>query len=115
MYTDGLDDNVYPEDMPDCIENQMSNGLVTSLSNAADCLAKKAYWFGKDENYKSPFKRDHEYTVINNLPISKPPADDETFMGGKKDDITVTVAQIFASKPADDDSGFKEEPKENVS
>ena len=47
--------------------------------------------------------------------MSKPPADDETFLGGKEDDITVTVAQIFASKPADDDSGFKEEPKENVS
>ena len=55
VYSDGFDDNVYADGIPDCIEQYMEDGIVTSLSSAADCLAREAHILGKDMTYFSPF------------------------------------------------------------
>ena len=55
------------------------------MSAAADCIAIKAYHLGKDATLLSPFA------------VGAKEAGFE-FIGGKHDDITVTVAQIFVSK-----------------
>ena len=47
MYSDGLADNIYRSGMYQCLEEQLENGVMVSLSQAADCLARKAYWLGK--------------------------------------------------------------------
>lgn len=48
IFTDGFQDNIFNSGMVHCIEEFLYDGLVTSLSNAADCLARKAYFLGKD-------------------------------------------------------------------
>lgn len=59
-----------------------SNGIVKSYGEVADCIARRAYELGKDVNHKSPF-------AIGAA------ASGRAFNGGKHDDITITVAQIF--------------------
>ena len=51
LYTDGFHDNVFPSGMFHCIEEQLFDGLVTGMSAAADCLARKAYFLGKTTNF----------------------------------------------------------------
>ena len=48
VFSDGFQDNVFDSGFPYCIEEYLENGLVTSLSRAADCLARKAYFLGKN-------------------------------------------------------------------
>ena len=48
VFSDGFHDNVFDSGMYHCIEEQLYDGLVTSLSEAADCLARKAYFLGKN-------------------------------------------------------------------
>ena len=54
-YSDGFADNVYRSGYYQCLEEQLENGLIKSLSQAADCLARKAYFLGKQLDYLSPF------------------------------------------------------------
>lgn len=101
-YTDGLADNVWVEDMPQCIEQLLEGGLVSSLSQAADCLARKASLLGKSPTYLSPFNVNWKQAFIQGLPMGTEPPAEYDFKGGKVDDVTVTVAQIFkASKVID--------------
>ena len=51
VYTDGFHDNIFDSGMPQCIEEQLYDDLVVSLSTAADCLARKAYFLGKNTNF----------------------------------------------------------------
>ena len=92
LFTDGYHDNVYDSGMNHCIEEYMEGGIVTSLSHAADCAARKAYWLGKNQNFKSPWIADMQraYEAGEELPNPVPP--NFKFVGGKEDDITVTVA-----------------------
>ena len=46
IYSDGFSDNVFTSGFHHCVEEYLYDGVVTSLSAAADCLAKKAYWLG---------------------------------------------------------------------
>ena len=89
---------------------------MQSLGTAADCLARKAYWLGHELDYLSPFQKAGRSAFENGtlhrddkaLGQYDPEGDwmyhqrhwTEPNMqipgrGGKEDDITVTVAQIF--------------------
>jgi protein phosphatase PTC7 len=89
VYSDGVSDNLYPEEYHDCIDrysHKISSsefGLV-SFSLVADCIARQAYSLGKDKTFDSPFARGAR-------DVGK------RYVGGKHDDITVTVARVVQS------------------
>ena len=72
------------------------------MSKAADCLARKAYFLGKSYDYQSPWMREFQWYVDNEVPVTNEPEPEYEFIGGKHDDITITVAQVFESVPEDD-------------
>lgn len=74
------------------MEEYLYDGHVTSLSNAADCLARKAYFLGKDLGFQSPWMKEFKHYVDNDIPVVNKPPPGYDFIGGKADDITVTVA-----------------------
>ena len=100
MYSDGYADNNYVSGSYQCLEEELSDGLMTSLGKAADCLAIKAHWLGKNEDYVAPFNKEWRKAIAEKDPFATmrypgflgPPS------GGKHDDITVTVAQFFVEK-----------------
>ena len=83
MASDGMFDNLYDEDVHECITkvrdpiNQQFDVLA-----ASDCLARKALWFGDREDYLSPFAKGAREAGKRYPAI------------GKSDDIVVVVAQI---------------------
>ena len=98
----------------------MEDGIITSLGATADCLALKAHWLGKNMEYLSPFAQEwqkaieagDEFAVSRWDPAWGRPS------GGKHDDVTVTVAQIFKDKEGEPRKGtaaadnyFKESKK----
>ena len=85
VYSDGVSDNLYPEEFHPCIENYLVLDDEPSLSYSlvADCIARTAYWLGKDPNFNSPFAKGARAAGWGN------------YKGGKHDDISVVVAQIF--------------------
>ena len=85
-----------------CIEEYVYNGLVTSMSRAADCLARKAYFLGKNLKFQSPWMKELKHYVDNDIPLVKRPPEGFAFTGGKADDITVIVGQVFADAGPDD-------------
>ena len=95
IFSDGFHDNVFDSGMAYCVEEYMYDGLITSLSAAADCLARKAYFLGKSKSFQSPWMKELKWYVDNGIDIMKPMPPNFPFIGGKEDDITVTVAQIF--------------------
>ena len=93
VFSDGFHDNVFDSGMPHCIEEQLYGGLVKSLSRAADCLARKAYFLGKNQEFQSPWMKEFKYYYDNDIPLSRELHPDELdFMGGKEDDITITLS-----------------------
>ena len=94
MYSDGFADNVYMSGVYQCLEEYLEDGIMTSLGAAADCLALKAHWLGKNTQYRSPFSKEwkkaidagDEFAVMRWDPAWGTPS------GGKHDDVTVTVA-----------------------
>ncbi|WCJ30811.1 Protein phosphatase 2C family protein [Euphorbia peplus] len=75
--TDGLFDNVYPDD----IEKILKLNKNTNPKKLASNLAKIALINAKDESYYSPFAKAVEMMGSKH-------------QGGKYDDITVVVAKI---------------------
>lgn len=65
---------------------------MTSMSKAADCLARKAYFLGKSTNFRSPWMVDFKYHTDHHIPLVNPAPEGFNFIGGKMDDITITVA-----------------------
>lgn len=120
-YTDGFTDNVFPAMWPNCLIDNIDkqHGVITSLSQTADCYAQLASISSKMDDYKSPFMTQWETTVKTGQKSGVPPPDPPVFMGGKQDDITVTVAQFFIAEEdpkkkdtmrslASDDTHFKD-------
>jgi len=101
IFSDGFHDNVFDSGMAYCVEEYIYDGLITSLSQAADCLARKAYFLGKSTSFRSPWMREYKWYTENNIPLMNPPPKDFKFIGGKQDDITMTVAQVFKGGPDD--------------
>jgi serine/threonine protein phosphatase PrpC len=80
VYSDGISDNMLPRQFHDCF---LSLSSSSSYSWIADCIARTAYFLGKDKTFDSPFAqgaRDAGWGV--------------NYGGGKHDDITVVVAQV---------------------
>lgn len=95
VFSDGFHDNVFDSGMHHCIEEQTYGGLVTSLSKAADCLSRKAYFLGKNLDFQSPWMKEFKWFVDTGKELVRPVPEGYKFIGGKADDITVTVAQVF--------------------
>lgn len=91
-YSDGLDDNLYEDDKRLCITPYLKDGVLTSISKVADCLAVKANIFSKDKSFASPFNTQWKKAFENGEPMGTKPPPGYNFLGGKQDDITVTVA-----------------------
>lgn len=101
VYSDGVSDNLSPRQYHECIaqytttmttttnEEDGNDGghpdtvsyMIVSYSLVADCIARQAYFLGKDQSYDSPFARGAKEAG-------------KRYRGGKHDDITVTVAQV---------------------
>jgi protein phosphatase PTC7 len=111
VVSDGIIDNMDPHEYHDCIrryqwsesyfsednEHEHVSVVATafyakykgyfddkelvSYSAVADCIARKAYFLGKDQSHHSPFARSAATYG-------------KRFLGGKHDDITVVVAQV---------------------
>jgi protein phosphatase PTC7 len=90
VYSDGVSDNLYPHEYHDCIDrysyissSKTSSNEVDLVSHSmvADCIARQAYQLGKDKTFDSPFAQGAR-------------AVGKRYMGGKHDDITVTVARV---------------------
>ena len=110
MYSDGYLDNIFTSGSYQCLEEQLKDGVMQSLSKAADCLAVKAYWLGLNLTYLSPFNREWRKAIAEGDPWAT-----ERWLpewgqpsGGKHDDITVTVAQIFVEKEGEPRKGIAE-------
>lgn len=83
VYSDGVSDNLYPVEFHNCLSNAMDEDhVLQSFSLAADCIARKAYFLGKDRTFDSPFAQGARKAGWGK------------YRGGKHDDITVVVAQI---------------------
>lgn len=79
--SDGLYDNLYQEDILSCFNILTRETLDVEPTETATCLAKKAETLSFRKDYDSPFAKNAREAG------KKHP-------GGKKDDITVVVAQI---------------------
>ena len=120
MYSDGYADNTYLSGSYQCLEEDLKDGIMTSLGKAADCLATKAHWLGKNDDYVAPFNQEWRKAIKEGDPFaaSRYPGWIGPPRGGKHDDITVTVAQIFVEKEGEPRKGtaaadphFKESKK----
>jgi protein phosphatase PTC7 len=105
-YSDGVTDNLFPQEFHSCIstylqEDDQDEQLVTftSYSLVADCLARTSYELGKDKTFDSPFAKGARQSGMN-------------YRGGKHDDISVIVAQVFTGvkveQEFDDDPHYSE-------
>ena len=94
MYSDGYADNMYTSGSYQCLEDGLKDGIITSLGKAADCLAIKSHWLGKNTEYLSPFNREWRKAIAtgDEFAASRWPSYFGPPLGGKHDDITVTVA-----------------------
>lgn len=102
VYSDGVSDNLFPSQFHSCLDNAMDEddkNNIQSFSLAADCIARQAYFLGKNKRFDSPFAQGARQAGWGN------------YQGGKHDDITVVVAQIRAGDVSlfvDEDPYFKE-------
>jgi serine/threonine protein phosphatase PrpC len=93
VFSDGVSDNIAAIEFLPCIDNYLNEDavgdnskmdeLLLSYSLVADCIARNAYVLGKDETFDSPFAQGAREAGWGD------------YSGGKHDDITVTVAQVF--------------------
>lgn len=121
VFSDGFHDNVHDEAMLQILEANLDfdSGLLVNLGAAADELSRLAYFLGKDQTYRSPWMQELEETVKSGGQL--PPqmgnlTPNMLYVGGKHDDITVTVAQVFVEKEGQErvntqqrDTYFKED------
>jgi protein phosphatase PTC7 len=91
VYSDGVSDNLFPGEFHACLDNAMDEeNALQSFGLAADCIARKAYFLGKDKEFDSPFAQGARKAGWQN------------YKGGKHDDITVVVAQISTTPTFED-------------
>jgi len=55
--TDGVFDNIYDEDILDCVKPSMKGVTMEMPQKASDCVAQLASKMGMAPNYKSPFAK----------------------------------------------------------
>ena len=117
IYSDGVSDNLRPQQYHTCFErydmdlhldsesesdsttSTTSKGVrLVSYSVVADCIARCAYELGKNKTFDSPFAQGARSVG-------------KQYAGGKHDDITVVVAQIVATAVHDDDGEDTDDSK----
>lgn len=81
MGSDGLFDNLFDQDIMNCVKMQVKIDLLVDPDATSKCLAVSAEIKGYDPTYESPFTIEAR-------------AHGKNHPGGKEDDITVIVAQI---------------------
>ena len=81
LATDGVFDNLYNEDVADCIARNLQDTILNPL-DASVCLADKSFVLGNKKGYYSPFAKGAKEAG------KMYPAQ------GKSDDIAVIAAQI---------------------
>lgn len=86
MFTDGFSDNVHEDQAAALVTNFLSQ-KGRKIEELAQNLATKAYDQSRDKKFKSPF-------AVRALESGY------SFMGGKKDDITVIVAEVTVGQKA---------------
>jgi protein phosphatase PTC7 len=131
VYSDGVSDNLYPHQYHTCIASYTTattnttddedtdtdtnintnhhhhhhhhepSYKIVSYSLIADCIARQAYFLGKDKTYDSPFAKGARESG-------------KRYQGGKHDDITVTVAQIRKSIGANDVVSVNDDNSDDV-
>ena len=79
MASDGVLDNMYDNDLMDCVLPHMESVHFANPQAAADCIAETSFKLGSDQTYNSPF-------AIGARKAGR------TFDGGKLDDISVVAA-----------------------
>ena len=92
LFSDGVSDNlsIEKEVFKKCLASYLDqNGVFSSMSAAADCIAVKANQLSKDKTFLSPFGEGAKEAGID-------------YLGGKQDDISVTVAQVFVNRVNED-------------
>lgn len=101
VYSDGVCDNILPQQFHSCLDYASKDGVLESPSLAADAIARKAYFLGKDEAFDSPFSKGARAAGWGS-----------SVTGGKEDDITCIVAQIRTKSSAaeyETDRHFKDD------
>ena len=91
MYSDGVSDNIpiNADNFKSCVARYLDqDGVIASKSSVAECIAIQAYHLGKDPNHEGPFFQ-------GALAVGW---DRGNLTGGKHDDITVTVGQLFVDQ-----------------
>ena len=79
MASDGVLDNMFDNDLIDCVKPNMDSPLTVKHQAAADCIAEQSFIRGNDKTFNSPF-------AIGAQKAGR------QFAGGKLDDISVIVA-----------------------
>jgi len=74
---------MYEDDNRKCIEPYLKDGVLKSLSQAADCLAVTANTLSKDKSYSSPFNKQWKEAFDNGKPMGSKPPTGYDFLGGK--------------------------------
>ena len=90
--SDGLFDNLYNQDVLDCLDLEKQLNGATALAShekAAVCLADKSEEYSYRKDYFSPFAKGAKESG-------------KRYMGGKDDDITVIVGEVVLSKTSGD-------------
>ncbi|XP_062170470.1 probable protein phosphatase 2C 80 [Alnus glutinosa] len=83
--TDGLLDNVFPEEIEDVLNRQTLQGVYVNPSELALSITNLAWKNSLDRNRESPFAIAAQSAGLKHV-------------GGKKDDISVVVAHIVPQK-----------------
>jgi len=83
LASDGVLDNLYDSDVKKCLRKHMEMEVLERPRDAAQCIANVAYKKSIMEHYESPYATNARKLGHEDVPLS-----------GKKDDITVIVAQI---------------------
>ena len=92
MASDGVLDNMFDNDLKDCVLPQMDRVKFKDPQETAYCIALKSFELGSDPKYNSPF-------AIGARNAGR------QFQGGKLDDISVVAAQIHT---ADETTTFQD-------
>jgi len=83
MGSDGIFDNLFDDDIMQCLKGQVNSDLqLRAPQRASDCLSLSAEIKGYDPTYDSAFAQEAR-------------AHGRNHPGGKADDITVVVSQIL--------------------
>mgnify|MGYP002634084845 CR=1 FL=1 len=85
MASDGVFDNIYDNQIEDCLLQNLAGVELFDLESASQCISKLALMFGYNRNFVSPFAAHAKQHKMQ-------------YNGGKDDDIVAIVAQIHTKK-----------------